>query len=466
MTQPTSAASRPSRAYRGWVLGLVFLMMASNYVDRSIANILAQPIKEEFHLSDLQVGLLGGFAFAMLYMFLGIPIARLAERGNRVTIVSVSIAVWSAMTVLCGLAGNYLQLLAARVGVGVGEAGASPPSQSLIADYFPPEKRASALSIHSLGIPIGTLGGTVLGGLIAEHFGWRAAFLMVGAPGLLLALLFRATVREPPRGGQDSAAVAARIAASEAPGLIAGGAQLFRRPTFLAICIGMALANFGLQGIGIFKAAFVLRRFDVGLAEVGLVLGVVTGVGAALGTVVGGFLSDRISRRDRRWYAWVPALGLLATAPLYALALSQPTWHSTAVALLLPGLSSLVFVAPTLATVQNLAEPRMRATANALLTLFGASFGLALGPVVAGVLSDIFSSRAFGDPAAFAAACPGGVAPAAAAEAVKAACRAASGVGIQQSSLAFCGFFVLAAGAFLVASRTIRRDLDEVQAGR
>ena len=456
-SQP-EAMSR-SNAYRLWVLALVFLMMTSNYIDRSIVNILAQPIKEEFHLSDLQVGLLGGFAFALLYMFMGIPIARLAERRNRVNIVTAAITVWSLMTALCGLATSYWQLLLFRVGVGVGEAGASPPSQSLIADYFPPEKRASALAIHSFGIPIGTLGGAVLGGLIAQEYGWRVAFTMVGAPGLLLALLFRLTVAEPKRGAQDTAQVRARLETVAAPTLLSGAAQLFRRPTFVAICVGMALTQFGLQGIGIFKAALILRRFDVSLAEVGLILGLVTGAGAGIGTLIGGFLSDAVARWDRRWYVWLPALGLVVTGPFYAVALVQPTWHLTALFLLLPGATSLIFVAPILATVQNLAEPRMRATATALLTLVGTLFGLALGPVVAGVISDRLAGRAFGDAAVFADVCPGGVALASAEAAVKASCRAASAAGIQHSSLFFCGFFFLAAIAFLVPARSIRRDL-------
>ena len=195
-------------------------------------------------------------------------------------------------------------------------------------------------------------------------------------------------------------------------------------------------------------------------------LGLVTGAGAGIGTLIGGFLSDAVARWDRRWYVWLPALGLVVTGPFYALALVQPTWHLTALFLLLPGATSLIFVAPILATVQNLAEPRMRATATALLTLVGTLFGLALGPVVAGVISDRLAGRAFGDAAVFADVCPGGVALASAEAAVKASCRAASAAGIQHSSLFFCGFFFLAAIAFLVAARSIRRDLLEVASGR
>lgn len=456
-----AAGPQTSPGYRYWLLALIFLMMLSNYIDRSIVNILAQPIKEEFRLSDLQVGLLGGFAFACLYMFLGIPIARLAERHNRVTIITVSIAIWSTMTVLCGLANSYIQLLLARVGVGVGEAGASPPSQSLIADYFPPEQRASALSIHSLGIPLGTLGGAILGGLIAEHYGWRAAFFAVGAPGLLVAILFKLTVAEPPRGALDSAKARA-ASRGPPPSLVRTAAYLFKKPTFVHFVAGMAVTNFALQGIGIFKAAFFVRQFDVTIGHAGLIVGITNGVAAGLGTLIGGFLSDVIAKRDRRWYAWLPAIGLAVSAPFYAIALLQPTWFTVGAWLIPAGVLTFIFLAPTLATTQNLAEPRMRATAVALMTLFGAAFGLALGPAGAGWLSDIFAGDAYAGPGglSFAEACPGGLADRGAEAAQQLACRRASATGIQHSMIACSIMFAWASIHFLLGARSIRRDLD------
>lgn len=461
MTATEGADARPqySPAYRAWVLFLIFVMMASNYIDRSIMRILGQPIKEEFHLSDFQVGLLGGLAFAMLYIVLGVPIASFSERTSRVRIITAAIAVWSVTTALCGVAGSYLQLLAARIGVGVGEAGAAPPSQSLIADYFPPHQRSSAISIHSFGIATGGLLGAVIGGFAAEAWGWRVALMLVGAPGLLLALLFWASVKEPPRGWSDPPKPAG---AAEEPkaSLVDAARRLFSNATFLNLAFAAGLSNFAIQGIGTFEAPYFLRRFDVGLGEVGLVLGTVGGISTAIGMLTGGFTSDWIARRDRRWYCWISAIGVALTGPLYALAFTQQTWLASAIFLALPGMLLYLFHAPAQAVLHNMSHPRMRATAISLYMVFTATLGLALGPVGVGFAADWLAARAFTGAGDFLAACPGGEAAPGAPEALRAACHHAATRGVQYAILGVCLLFLWSAAHFLLAARTVRRDME------
>lgn len=443
-------------AYRRWVLFLIFLMMTSNYIDRNIVRILAQPIKTEFRLSDLQVGLLGGFAFALFYIVMGVPIASFSERRNRVKIIATAVAVWSLMTALCGAAGTYLQLLAARVGVGIGEAGAAPPAQSLISDYFPPHQRASALSIFSFGIAFGTVVGAVIGGFVADAWGWRSAFLVVGAPGLLLAVAFLLTVKEPPRGHSD----AARPTGETKPSFWTTARLLFTNATFLNLAFGCGIANFAIGGLHTFEALYFVRRFDVGLGQIGLMVGMVSGLSGAVGMLAGGFITDWIARRDRRWYAWLPALGVLLAAPLYAAAFVQPTLLLSAVFLALPGTLLFLHAAPAQAVIHNMSHPRMRATAISLYMVVTSTLGVALGPVVAGYLADRMAAARFTGPGAFPVVCPGGTPLAGAAPELAAACRAASASGLQFALVGVCLFLVWSAGHFLLASRTVRRDMD------
>jgi predicted MFS family arabinose efflux permease len=450
-----------SGGYKGWVLALCFLMMASNYIDRSIVVILAQPIKDEFHLSDFELGALGGLAFAVLFIVAGFPLARLAERRSRVAIISASIAVWSAMTALCGIAQSYVQLLLCRVGVGIGEAGASPAAQSLLADYYPPQRRASALSVFALGGPIGGLFGAIVAGMVAQTYGWRAAFFVVGLPGLLLAILFWLTADEPSRGAQDSPVSAAAAATGVVPSMWDAVRCLFGSRTFVHMAIGAAVANFAVQGILQFTAANFVRRFDIGLGEAGLVMGVVGGLCGGLGTLAGGFGSDRAARVDARWYAWLPAVSLAAAAPLYVVAFVQKSWPASAAMLVLPSIFTYVFLAPLLSVTQNLVGARMRATAVALLTLVTASIGVALGPITVGWLSDQLAAASFAATklGEFAVLCGNGTLAAAAADPARQACRAASAAGVQQAIIASTAFFLWAAAHFHVASGTIRRDL-------
>ena len=457
-TELPGGTDRPnySGAYRGWVVFLIFVMMACNYIDRSIVKILAQPIKVEFGLSDLQIGLMTGLAFAMLYVILGVPIASLSERRSRVNIISVAIVVWSIMTALCGTAANFTQLLLYRLGVGVGEAGAAPPSQSLIADYFPPKHRATAISFQSLGIATGGLLGAVIGGIAGDALGWRAALMVVGLPGLLLAVLFKLTVKEPPRGWSDP----------KPPGeaaktdLWVTARRLFGNATFLHLALGAGIANFAIQGIGAFDGSYFVRRFDISLSQVGIVLGTIGGVSTAIGMLVGGFSSDWIARKDRRWYVWLPAAGVVVTGPLYALAFIQQSWAASAVLLAFPGLFLYLFHAPAQAVLHNMSHPRMRATAISLYMVFTATLGVALGPVGVGFAADLIAARVFSGAGEFAAVCPGGVAPKGSFTALHDACHQASAQGVQFAMIAACALFFWSALHFLLAGRTVRRDLE------
>ena len=299
----------------------------SNFIDRTILATLGQAIKLDLKITDAQLGLLQGIAFALFYTILGIPVARLADRFSRVNILTVCLVVWSGMTALCGVAANFPQLLLFRFGVGVGEAGCSPSAQSLIADYYPPQKRSAALSIYSFGIPLGAMIGAVSGGWIAEHMSWRIAFFIVGVPGLILAVITKLFLREPARGCPETAGAAGQTgAALDADG---GAARklLERNVSFVHITAGATLISFVGYGVGGFSQPYFIRNFHLGLAQVGLVFGIISGVSAGLGTLVGGFVTDWAGKRDRRWYAWVPGIGFLIALPFYVSAYLAPSWH-------------------------------------------------------------------------------------------------------------------------------------------
>ncbi len=464
---------RFGRGYMGWAMALLLAIYTSNFVDRQVLSVLQQPIKEELKLTDGQLGLLQGFAFAIFYSILGIPIARLAERRSRKTIIAVSVLVWSAMTALCGTAGSFATLFLFRVGVGVGEAGASPPAHSMIADYYPPQKRATALSIYSLGIPLGSLLGAVLGGLVAQRYGWRPAFFVVGLPGVVLAVLSQFTLREPPRG--HSEAVGTRLGdlvgdgladvEQAAPSFGAVVRRLLSKPAFLHLAAGATLASFAGYGVNAFAAPYYIRMFGLTLAQVGLVFGVVAGVGAGVGVLAGGVISDRAGQGDRRWYAWAPAIGLLVGAPLYITAFLLPSWQASVALLFVAGCFTYTYLGPAFGVMHNMVTPRMRATATALLFLIINLIGLGLGPTVVGLLSDAFAGHVFQSSAmaaqgSFHALCPGGRPAADAVAALAPACHKASATGVRWAIVIGAVVYVWAAAHYALAARTLRRDLE------
>ena len=438
-----------SRVYRAWVLGLVLLMMTSNYVDRTIVLVLAEPISREFGLSAFQVGLLGGPAFALVYVVMGILIAHLSERSNRARIISAAILIWSAMTVMCGLAGNYLQLLGARIGVSIGEAGAFPPAQSLVADYFPPENRASALSILLIGVGAGSIMGAVIGGFAGEAWGWRGALLLVGAPGFALGLLFHFGVREPSRGHSDP--LGSSPVSEQAP-LLDTARRLFTNPVFVHLSLGAGIATFALQALFTFESTFFVRRFGVSLGLAGLLVGLTTGVSLVVGPLIGGFVSDGLAHAGKRWHVWVPAIAMCLAAPVYASAFAQSTWQSSAAILLTAGWLPFFYSAPAQATIHNMCHARMRATAIALYVAVIGTIGFAGGPVVVGALADAIAASRFegGD---YRMLCQRGTGALRDSE----ACQRAATLGLQMALMGSFTLFLWAAFHLGMAARAVRR---------
>jgi predicted MFS family arabinose efflux permease len=420
------------------VLGAIYL---SNFLDRSVINILAQYIKEDLQLSDTQLGVLGGIAFAALYAVLGIPIARLAERFNRVAIISVALACWSVMTCLCGAAGTFWQLFLARVGVGIGEAGCTPSAHSLIADLFPPNRRASAFSAYGMGVPIGALLGVVGGAWLGQHFGWRAAFVAVGAPGLALALLTFVTLREPPRGRFDADQTA------EPPPLRKVVTTLFREPAFVHLVFGMTICTFGLAGMQAFLTPMILRGdYGVDLTELALIVAPVAGAASIGGTGAGGFLADWAAKRRPGAHLWLPGLGFCVAAALYMSSIYQSRIIPLAAFQCAAQFFAVLYIGPSFAVIHNLASPRMRASAIAVVYLVVNMIGTGLGPVAAGMLSDAFGAHAYGDLAAWNAECLHGSA--------LAACRSASFEGARQA-LVVMSSCLLWAGAHYLRGGTL-----------
>ena len=383
-------AGTVSTRYRWTVLVMLTLVYTFNFIDRQILVILQEPIKAELGLSDAQLGLLTGFSFALVYVTAGIPIAWLADRSNRRNIVAASLAFWSLMTALSGLVQNYGQLLAARIGVGVGEAGGSPPSHSMISDYFPLSNRGTALSFYSMGIYIGVLFGFAAGGWIAENFGWRNAFFAIGIPGILYALAVIWIIKEPPRGQYDLGGTPPKASMTETIHCLRS------RPTFWWISVGCAFTAFVSYGNGNFMPSFLMRNHGLSLAEVGAILGLISGLSGAAGTLLGGFLSDRLGVRDIRWYVWIPMLGgLSAMAPAYYTLLGSNT--NLIIAAMIPSqILGALYLGPCIATCHNLVSPGMRAMASAILFFVLNIIGLGLGPLTVGILSDQFAGR-FGD---------------------------------------------------------------------
>jgi len=383
-----------SLAYRSYVLVVLVIVYTFNFIDRQIVGILAVPIKAELHLSDSQLGLMGGLAFALFYTLLGIPIARLADRVSRTWIMTVALALWSLMTAMCGLTQNFAQLFMARIGVGVGEAGGVAPAYSLICDYFPTTERARALSVYSFGIPIGAALGIVLGGFITSLMSWRMAFFIVGLAGLLITPLLKFTVREPKRGALDPARGSLdrggpdRAAVPIAPSLLEVIAVLARKPSFWGLSLGAASASMMGYGLFFWAPSFLVRSFHLSLLHAGLSFGALVLVGGLIGIWFGGALADRYGEKRRAMYAFIPAAAFLATVPFYvAGVLSTTLWLSFAV-LLVPTALGLVWLGPVLAAVQHLVPGNMRATASALFLFINNLIGIGLGTTLIGALSD------------------------------------------------------------------------------
>jgi predicted MFS family arabinose efflux permease len=354
-----------------------------NFIDRQLLSILQESIKSELLLSDGQLGLLTGFAFAMFYVTAGIPIARWADRGNRRNIVALAIGTWSFMTAISGLAQNYIQLFAARIGVGVGEAGGSPPSHSIISDIFPPEKRATAISIYSTGVNIGILFGFLVGGWLNEFFGWRVAFAVVGAPGILMAILIRTTLKEPIRGLSESKEVSDNVAPFKEVLRLLWSRRSFR---FMALATG--LNTFASYATVNWQASFFIRNHGMSTGELGTWLAFSSGLLGAIGVLAGGMLADKLAPRDKRWYVWVPGVVGFIMIPFFIATFLVDNQYLALVLGFVPAFFFNVYLGNSIATAHALVGSRMRATASAILFFILNFLGLGLGPSSVGFLSD------------------------------------------------------------------------------
>ncbi|CAN5359749.1 MFS transporter [soil metagenome] len=383
----TGGSARLSPPYM--VLGALTAVYAANLLDRQIINVLAEPIKVDLGLSDTQVGLLSGLAFAVFYTTLGLPMAMLSDRANRVRIIAACCLTWSAFTALCGLGTNFVQLALARVGVAIGEAGGTPPSYSLIMDYFPAGKRAVALSVFTLGAPIGAMAGAFLAGTVGAAHGWRAAFLVASLPGVLFALGVLLLVREPLRGRLDTPT------ASSAPRvpLLPFVALYWRDPVLRCATIAGSLAAFAFYGSSAWLAPFLMREQGMSMAQIGIWYSLGVGLATATGQLSGGFLADRLSKRISGAMARIPACAFLVGFPFFVLGALAQSWPLALTALLVASAAGILYVGPTAVIIQEAASPQQRSLASAVYLFTANSVGLGLGPLFVGWVSDVTESR-------------------------------------------------------------------------
>lgn len=370
-----------------YALLILFFVYVVNMIDRQILSILMEPIKKDLDLSDTQLGLLSGLSFALFFAIAGIPIARLADRASRRNIIVGALVVWSGLTAVCGLAQNYWHLLLARTGVAIGEAGGGPPAHSMLADYFPHGQRSTALAIYSCGVPVGILFGLAAGGWIGQAFGWRTAFMVVGMPGLLLALVMFLTVKEPARE-----ALPPKI--EDRPSVWVVLRTIWSNRSFRSLSVATSLHVFAAYALLQWNPTFLMRTYHVGPAQVGLYLGLIVGVTSGIGTFVGGWLGDVMGRKKARWYAWLPAVEIAVTVPFYFAVYFAPTFELALIFLVIPTLLSNAFTGPIFGTIQSLAPPNMRAMAAALLIFIISVVGQGLGPQAVGIMSDLFRPAA------------------------------------------------------------------------
>ena len=425
----TDQNSYTSARARYYALGLLTVVYTFNFVDRQLLSILQESIKADLLLSDQQLGLLTGFAFALFYTLAGIPIARYADRNNRRNVVAIAIALWSFMTAISGLVQNYLQLLLARIGVGVGEAGGSPPAHSMISDIFPPERRASALAFYSMGINFGILFGFLAGGWLNEFFDWRVAFFVVGAPGIVVALFVRYTLREPIRGlMEDRKDVATDTPFPEVLKL------LWSRLSFRHLAIGGALNAFAGYSSSNWTASFMIRSHDMSTGELGTWLALIMGVGGAIGVFWGSYIAERLAKFDVRWYMWMPTITGMICVPFMIATYVVEGAYTALIVSIVPGILFNVYLGNSLAMTHALVGLRMRAVASAILFFLINLIGMGLGPWGVGLLSDMLSAE------------------------------------LRNESLRYAMLYLLPAAMawsavhFLLASRTLQKDLEAAPA--
>ena len=382
-----------SKWYQRYVLVMAFIVVTLSLMDRYVVSILVEQIKDDLKLTDLQIGLLVGPAFVLVHVLTQLPLARLADVANRRNMLAISLLMWSGFTLAAGFVKTFPMLLLTRMGVGITEAGCAPPLASLLSSYFPPEKRAKAMSVFTLGGVTGIGAGMLLGGIVGQEYGWRMALIVAGAPGLLIAALFMLTVREPHRSnapamGEEPGATHASMSATLR--------IMFQKKSFLWLLCGSSLVAVGALGRGVWEPAFLIRTFEMGQANAGLAYFLISPIPSMIGALCGGLLADRLCARDMRWCMWLPATAMVAAFPFGVAFLLWPESHrflATGIpvaflfsigASVLGGLASPV----TIATAQNLSPPHIRATSHALWAISTNLIGMGLGPLSAGYLSD------------------------------------------------------------------------------
>ncbi len=381
---------RASKTARQYAIGILFMVYMFNQIDRQIIAVLGQSIKTDLMLSDTQLGFLTGFAFAVFYSLTSIPIALIADRTNRRNLISGALALWSGMTAVCGLAQNFWQLAVARLFVGIGEAGCSPPAHSMISDMFKREERATALAVYGLGIPVGALGGLMVGGLLGEWLGWRSALFVIGAPGVVLAIVLRLTVAEPKRGASDTAI----FDTQDTPTLRQTARYLWKRRSFRNMLAGGTIVTAISTSMVMWTPAFLERSFAMSLGEIGVLLGLVAGIPGAIGMFVGGYLSDRIGKHDQRWRLWVGAMSMILFCPFSCAAYLASSPKMALLLLTVPFFLNTMYAAASFAHAQSLVTIRMRSTAADIFLCVLALFGYGGGPQVVGILSDLLAPHA------------------------------------------------------------------------
>ncbi|MXO89584.1 spinster family MFS transporter [Pontixanthobacter aquaemixtae] len=469
-----------TKNYRKYVLGVLLTVYIFNFIDRTIINILTEPIKETFGVEDWQMGLLGGPAFAILYTFVGIPIARLAEKKHRVWIIALSIALWSLMTVFCGFAMSFIALFIFRIGVSIGEAGCSPPANSIIADYFVPAERSTAVSVYALGIPLGGMAAYVFGGYVVgsldganvaamfSNWGWtwaanaldwqnieawRIAFIVVGLPGVLVALLVKMTIKEPPRGYTDPA----HMQDKEHVGFKEVLKILATKPAYWHVTMGVTIASFVNYGVGQFMVSFLIRTHEMSIFDASVKIAMVLAVMASIGTYMSGYLADKYAERFPKALAYIPMFAVAGVIPLHVTGyLVESLW--VAVPLLMVGQMLLyTYLCPLYAVPSGVVDSRMRATAVAVTLFIVNLLGYGLGPPLIGGLSSILNASFLSgiDPSLSLEACKASDLTAAA----RSACDTANADGLQWSMVIFKCMYIWAVFHFFMASRTIQRDM-------
>lgn len=389
----------PAKIARNYVLLLLTLTYSLSILDRFLLGILLPQIKEELQLNDSYLGLLSGIAFALFYATLGLPIARLADRFGRKYVIAVSLALFSFMTMLCGTAVNFLTLFLARVGVGVGEAGTTPASLSMLSDLFEKQRRSTAMAVFSVGANLGLLIGFVVGGYVAVKYGWRQAFWIVGLPGIVLAVVMALTLREPPRGYADGLAGGTGVEGGPGADVAKAGFLpavkfLLSQKSYRRNVLGLSMMLFISTGVIAWLPSFLARTHGMQADEVGRTLGLALGLAGPIGTIVlGGLVVDRLSKRDLRWGGWVVCLGALLLVPAYLFVIYAPSGMMAVAAYFFPAALGVFYQGPTVAMTQAASPVSMRATAGALMLLIGNLIGLGLGPLGIGILSDWLEPR-------------------------------------------------------------------------